>query len=396
MPDSSAEGPLGYILLGVFISLWLCGVISFQALNFFTNYPNERKWVKAFVGALVAADAVQTFMGVGIIWTILIKHSHDADVPQISLRMFQICEFASKYNLNREDPALVGFISGSVQIFFAWRIKVLSTNFALFVLTVVLAIPQFAGGIAYTVLTIKDGQLPDFPHFMGVIIGWVGSSVVCDLVITTTLTMILRRHRANRDLGEAAHLIRRIKIMSIHNGLVTVVWSIALLVALAAEKGGAFYIFFYPLGKVYLITMFSSLNSRPVVRPELDPRINSVLQRHSTPRIPSLSLRSSRDFLEGVEKFERPTSRASNHSRTPSRLVEYLPVTQEEDEDVCRGQKNEGRPSNECGDVQPLIGESSRKETSSPPRCIRSMSNRPRGPRLPAVPCSAAYRSISA
>ena len=35
-----------------------------------------------------------------------------------------------------------GLISGSVQIFFAWRIKVLSANLILFVVIVILAIPQ--------------------------------------------------------------------------------------------------------------------------------------------------------------------------------------------------------------------------------------------------------------
>lgn len=90
---------------------------------------------------------------------------------------------------------------------------VLSANLALFAFIVVLAIPQFgaspivwqlisfgdtyprstAGGIAYTILTIKVGRFDQFFPFVGVIIGWVGSSAVCDLVITTALTIILVR-----------------------------------------------------------------------------------------------------------------------------------------------------------------------------------------------------------
>lgn len=95
-------------------------------------------------------------------------------------------------------------------MFFAWRIKVLSTSFTLFILIVVLAIPQFgmpsirtdrdsrtqclqtaAGGIAYTALTIKAGAFEEFRKYIGVIIGWIASSVVCDLVITVTLTITL-------------------------------------------------------------------------------------------------------------------------------------------------------------------------------------------------------------
>jgi hypothetical protein len=54
--------------------------------------------------------------------------------------------------------------------------------------------PQsLVGGIAYTVLTIKAAHFAEFPRFIGVIIGWVSSSILCDLVITATLTMILVR-----------------------------------------------------------------------------------------------------------------------------------------------------------------------------------------------------------
>lgn len=389
MSDISTVETLGYVLLGVFISLWLCGVLTFQMLHFFTNYPNERRWLRVFVGILCAADGIQTLMGVGLIWDILIKHFDVADTPLTPTRMF------------RMYPVLVGLISGSVQIFFAWRIKVLSTNSILFAIIAVLAIPQFAGGIAYTALTIRAGTFEEFGKYIGVIVGWVASSVLCDLVITVTLTVTLRRHRSNRELGEAAQLIHRIKIMSIHNGLVTIIWSLALLIALAAAKGkgGAYYIFLYPLGKVYLITMLASLNSRPVVRPDLDPRVNSVLQQSSssTPRIPSLILPSSRELMGDVEKIGRPISSVSNHPRTPNRTMEYLPVAQEEDEDRPRNNSSEERPSNECSEFRLLVGATSFgfKKAPSPSRISKSMCSRPRGPRLPTVPCSAAYRSVS-
>ena len=132
--------------------------------------------------------------------------------------------------------------------------------------------------------------------------------------------------------------------MGIHNGLVTILWSLALLIALAAAvRVLLFRIYFqlyvltalysnaerklysgisplrdlidriykslyvllpagvsvfdsalltdrdlndrlYPFRKVYLVTMLASLNSRPIVRPDLDPVIQSVLQRSASPR----------------------------------------------------------------------------------------------------------------
>ena len=42
-----------------------------------------------------------------------------------------------------------------------------------------------------------------------------------------------------------------------------------------------------PSRKLYLITMLASLNSRPVVRPELDPRMQSTPNRSDIPRVPN-------------------------------------------------------------------------------------------------------------
>ncbi|KAF9646452.1 hypothetical protein BDM02DRAFT_3130354 [Thelephora ganbajun] len=258
MPESPAEETLGYVLLGVFFSLWLSGILSFQTWNFYASYPNERKWLKAFVGILVSVDGMQTIMGVAIIWDILIKDFNNMSAVRKPTR----------------HPVFVGLISSSVQIFFAWRIKTLSTNPILIALIVVLAIPQLAGGIAYTALTAKTEYFAEFWNFNGVIIGWIASSMVSDIVITTTLTMILRKHSANQDLGAAADLVHKIKIIyisrklttnvflitlvGIHNGLVTVLWSLALLIALVAAKHGAHYMFLYPLGGVLLIMGKSS------------------------------------------------------------------------------------------------------------------------------------------
>ena len=94
-------------------------------------------------------------------------------------------------------------------------------NPTLFVVAVILAVPQFgtsttlglsdrplaredptltqiypcsvAGGIVYTVLTIRFEYPTDLCGTGSVIVAGVGSSVVCDIFITVTLTMALVR-----------------------------------------------------------------------------------------------------------------------------------------------------------------------------------------------------------
>ena len=51
--------------------------------------------------------------------------------------------------------------------------------------------PFAAGGIAYTILTVKVDNFMDLCTFNNVIVGWIATSMVCDVVITATLTTTL-------------------------------------------------------------------------------------------------------------------------------------------------------------------------------------------------------------
>ena len=53
--------------------------------------------------------------------------------------------------------------------------------------------PFAAGGIAYTILTVKVDNFMDLCTFNNVIVGWIATSMVCDVVITATLTTTLVR-----------------------------------------------------------------------------------------------------------------------------------------------------------------------------------------------------------
>ena len=83
--------------------------------------------------------------------------------------------------------------------------------------------------------------------------------------------------------------------------------------------------------------------------------------------------------------------------RPTSRITEYLPVTQEEDESIVRDQIENGRPSDGSVDEgRPLVQAPSPKRSTGRPRPKSSSGSvRPRGPRLPAPPGSASRRVSS-
>lgn len=83
--------------------------------------------------------------------------------------------------------------------------------------------------------------------------------------------------------------------------------------------------------------------------------------------------------------------------RPTSRITEYLPVTQEEDESIVRDQIENRRPSDGSVDEgRPLVQALSSKRSTGRPRPKSSSGSvRPRGPRLPAPPGSASRRVSS-
>ncbi|KAJ2912835.1 hypothetical protein MD484_g7580, partial [Candolleomyces efflorescens] len=89
------------------------------------------------------------------------------------------------------DPALTGLIACAVQLFFAWRIKILTKSW---IFCAIIAVMALAGCVAGIWTAVEVGRTPtftEFQNFKATVIVWLASEAVCDVLITAVLVVYL-------------------------------------------------------------------------------------------------------------------------------------------------------------------------------------------------------------
>ncbi|THG95320.1 hypothetical protein EW026_g6312 [Hermanssonia centrifuga] len=190
-----------------------------QCFMYYSRYPTDKYWMKLMVGALFAADTLNCIFDMWWIYDILINHFMDLNALSTGNWIFAT------------DPAMVGIIATMVQLFFAWRVKVLTGNMWMVTLITLTAFGSIFGGIA-----------------------------ICDSAITLSLSWHLRRHKTG--FTGTDDILNKIIRLTVQNGLITAVWAIVDLIAYLATPTGLHLAFNFPLAKLYTNSLMSSLNSR--------------------------------------------------------------------------------------------------------------------------------------
>ncbi|KAF9021389.1 hypothetical protein BDZ89DRAFT_1115966 [Hymenopellis radicata] len=245
-PATVAHGPM---FIGLMFNFILLGIIMTQLYIYLKTYKRRDKlWMKVFVFVLLIANlANSVFIGVDL-YLALINHFDDVKYLQNATWLFAT------------DPALTGLISGGVQLFFAWRVKVLTSNWYLTTVVVATSMAGTVAGIAVAVEIRTTPAFVQFQQFQSVVIVWLVSSCVADLCITGILVWYLRRHKTGFQGSD--ELVDRIIRLTIQTGLVTSICAIIDLIMFLLNPAGLHLIFNFPLCKLYTTTLMSSLNSR--------------------------------------------------------------------------------------------------------------------------------------
>ncbi|TFK47586.1 hypothetical protein OE88DRAFT_1738500 [Heliocybe sulcata] len=241
-PASVAHGPA---LIGLFFNVLLYGIMITQTFLYFNSFPNDRKWMKCYVAILFLADTVNSFFDCVWMYQSVIIHFGDA-------------EFLSSANwIFAADPALTGIIAALVQMFFAWRIHILTGNRWLVGLVVVAA---FVGGVGTAVAIKFVPKFVEFQKFEPIVIVWLVSNAVCDVIITGVLTWHLRRHRTGFPATD--DIVNKIIRLTVQTGMLTCIVALFDIAFFAADSSGLHLGFNFPLSKLYTNSLMSTLNSR--------------------------------------------------------------------------------------------------------------------------------------
>uniref|UniRef100_A0A0W0G8N6 DUF6534 domain-containing protein n=1 Tax=Moniliophthora roreri TaxID=221103 RepID=A0A0W0G8N6_MONRR len=244
----------GPMFIGGVLTILLFGISVTQTYIYWDAYKNKDRWfIKYFVLLLFIADVVHCVFIVVYLYDAVIKHFDDVSFLATSNWVFNT------------EPALSGMISGMVQAFFGWRVKVLTGSWILLAIIQFCSAAAFLMGIATAIACGIVKSFADFQKFQVVVIIWLVCATLADIIITVTLVIHLKRHKTGfKNTDSHLDRIIRCKFLSVtvQTGLVTAVWAMADLLVYLLDPTGTHLIFNCVLPKLYTNSLLSSLNSR--------------------------------------------------------------------------------------------------------------------------------------
>lgn len=220
-----------------------------QCFLYFSRYKADKIWMKILVLVLLLADAVNAVLD--FVWLYDTLVTGFLDVNGLVNAPWTVAS----------NPAMVGIIGGIVQIFFAWRVKVLINNNILVLFIMTMATIALLGGVGAAIYAHFVPRFDQFSKFQWLVTIWLICTAVCDTTITISLTWHLRKHKSK--FAGSNDILNRIIRNTVQNGLMTSIWAIVDLSSfLATPDTGLHLIFQLPMAKLYTNSLMSSLNSR--------------------------------------------------------------------------------------------------------------------------------------
>jgi len=162
----------------------------------------------------------------------------------------------------RPDAVLTVLISTPIQLFIAWRVRVVTSSILLPVLISIFAICSLGGGIATTIIVTLHPRFADFGQFHPEVITWLVSSASCDVFLTGSLVYSLWKRKTN--IVSTDSYLNKIIRLTVQTGLITATGSLADMI-LYVTLGNTTLNFMvdFPLSKLYTNSLISTLNARP-------------------------------------------------------------------------------------------------------------------------------------
>ncbi|KAJ3501837.1 hypothetical protein NLJ89_g9161 [Agrocybe chaxingu] len=260
--NNPAEIAHRWMLLGCFINVLLLGIMITQVYLYYTTYKRDQLWMKIYVAVLFVLDVVNTVFIFVYLYRSFITFFGD----------FDFIEKADHYVAT--DPATTGLVGTMVQLFFAWRIFVLTKTWIYSAIITVLAVTAGICSILSSVGVARTPKFTEFHAFKNPVIVWLVASVVDDILITSILVWYFLRHplgsiheklpqRKNKTgFQRSDMMIDRIIRVTIQTGLLTMIVAALDLLFFLIDPTGTHLLFNFSLSKLYSNSLMSSLNSR--------------------------------------------------------------------------------------------------------------------------------------
>ncbi|KAK0471567.1 hypothetical protein IW261DRAFT_835021 [Armillaria novae-zelandiae] len=245
-PIAITHGPA---LVGIFLACILYGIMLLQCFGFWTHFSKDRMWLKCYVGLLLLVDTLSTIFAMWWIYNLLVNNFANLNA------------FANADWLLAADPALVGITGTCCQLFFAWRIKVLTGKWWLTSIVTALSIISGLAAIGSGIAVSWVVKLAEFDKFQSVGCLWLATTAAVDILITAIMTLNLNQRRTGFRATDK--LLNKIVRATVANGLLTTVFAVVELSLYVGKPETGLHIgFSFVLPKLYCNSVLSSLNAR--------------------------------------------------------------------------------------------------------------------------------------
>ncbi|KZV68628.1 hypothetical protein PENSPDRAFT_687083 [Peniophora sp. CONT] len=260
---TTAQAIQGPVLAGVFLNLILLGISITQTYFFFNGSTKDKPWVKRFVVFIFFMDILNSIFGMVYMYDVLINHNGDVNAMSKSTWTFIT------------DPISTAVIAGVVQMFFGWRVKVLTGSTIAAVVIWFFSTVQFLAGIGTGIAGVIVPEFLKFRQFTPITVIWLTGSAICDVLITLMLVQYLRKQKTGHTYSD--YIVDRIIRLTVQTGMITSLVAIINVILYLATPKAYDLVFNYMLAKLYTNSLLSSLNARKTwtyssgSRPSRDP-----------------------------------------------------------------------------------------------------------------------------
>ncbi|TFK39298.1 hypothetical protein BDQ12DRAFT_604353, partial [Crucibulum laeve] len=238
-------------VVGYLLNWGLYGVLSVQVYIYYLAFPNDRMYAKVLVYGTYLLETIQSILV-----------AHDA-FKAFGQGFGSFSALTMEYFAWLTMPIIGGVVACVVQLFYAYRINILSQSRLAAISIVVMSTIQCVASILAGILAAKAGNLLKLTSTsvriaQGI---WGGVSAACDIAIAVCMSYQLSKRGTGFQPTQA--LLVKILRLVVGSGAFTAVIAVLNLAFFNGIHGTAYFL--VPgasLGKLYSNSMMVILNSR--------------------------------------------------------------------------------------------------------------------------------------
>ncbi|KJA25522.1 hypothetical protein HYPSUDRAFT_404539 [Hypholoma sublateritium FD-334 SS-4] len=239
-------------LLGVMFNWGLWGILTVQVYVYHLFFRDSLR-VRTLVYTLYFLECVQTALS-------------SADIIHWFSKGWGHLSFLSDpYVAPIDLPMMAGLIAMIVQLYFTWRIWVLSTSIPLCALIGAVSVAQCAAGFVSGIQALRIGDLTALSSLAAPKI-WLAGAALSDTLIAVSMCYFLYRARQRTLLPQTKFILRRVIALTVETNTLSATAAIATLILFICSPKNTLYL--CPpsaLSKLYSNTLLVIFNGRMIL-----------------------------------------------------------------------------------------------------------------------------------